>query len=240
MEKLIAGASELGLSLTPVQLEQFQVYYRELVVWNRRTNLTAITGYEDVQLRHFLDSLSIATAVGEWLDQGERCRVLDVGSGAGLPGLPLKIAFPAIRLVLLDSVAKKTSFLLHLTELLRLEGVEIVTGRAEELAHREDYREASDVVLSRAVAPLSTLLELTLPFCHVGGVFVAQKKGKVDLEVEAAARAVTILGGNLREVKPIELESLPDGRYLVVVDKVTPSPLRYPRRTGVPARRPLL
>ena len=238
MEKLKAGAAELGLELSPAQLEQFESYYRELTNWNQRANLTAVTGYEEVQLKHFLDSLSVVLA---WTLPAERQNfaVIDVGSGAGLPGIPLKIAFPAVRLTLLEATAKKAVFLRHIVAELGLDGVEIVAGRAEEIAHQPRYREKFDLVLSRAVAALPTLVELALPFTAVGGSFIAQKKGAIDDEISRAGRAISLLGGRLREVKEIKLSSLPDGRRLIVIDKRSPTPEQYPRRPGIPAKRPL-
>ena len=165
-------------------------------------------------------------------------RLLDVGAGAGLPGLPLKILYPGLDLVLLDSTAKKTAFLRHLSARLGLEDVEVETGRAEELAHQPRYREQFDVVVSRAVAALPSLVELTLPFCRVGGTFIAQKRGQIGQEIEAAATAIGILGGELREVRRVELEGLV-GHLLVVVAKRSPTPQRYPRRPGIPWRRHL-
>jgi 16S rRNA (guanine527-N7)-methyltransferase len=235
MEKLKVGARKLGLELTLGQLERFEVYYRELVDWNRQINLTAITDYEEVQLKHFLDSLTIALAWQPAVGNS----VIDVGTGAGMPGIPLKIAFPEIKLVLLEATAKKVSFLHHITQTLELNDVEIIVGRAEEVAHVARYRESFGLVLSRAVAPLPTLVELTLPFCAIGGSFIAQKKGGMDDEVSRADKAITILGGSLREVKRIELEEFADERYLVVIDKIAPTPERYPRRPGVPGKRPL-
>jgi 16S rRNA (guanine527-N7)-methyltransferase len=234
MEKLKAGAKKLGIELTPAQLEQFDAYYYELVDWNQSVNLTAITDYEEVQLKHFLDSLTIALA---WLGRGSS--VIDVGAGAGIPGIPLKIAFPSIKLVLLEATAKKVSFLHHIREKLGLNDVEIIVGRAEEVAHVPGYREQFELVLSRAVAPLPTLVELTLPFCVVGGSFIAPKKGSVDEEIAQADKAISTLGGKLREVKRIELEEFADERYLVVIDKVAPTPEKYPRRPGIPGKRPL-
>ncbi len=235
MENLKAGARKLGLGLTPSQLEQFEIYYRELVDWNKRVNLTAITGYEEVQIKHFLDSLTVVLA---W-QPSKTDAVIDVGTGAGVPGIPLKIAFPNIELVLLEATAKKADFLHHITQKLGLDDVEIVVGRAEEVAHEAQYCERFNLVLSRAVAPLPTLVELTLPFCAIGGSFIAQKKGAVDEEVSGADKAVGLLGGSLREVKRIDLAEFADGRYLVVIDKVSPTPEQYPRRPGIPAKRPL-
>lgn len=238
MEKLNAGAQKLGLHLSPKQLEQFNIYYQELVDWNRRVNLTSITGYEEVQVGHFLDSLTVTLAMKLPASVGS-FGIIDVGSGAGLPGLPVKILLPDVKLVLLEATAKKANFLRHLIAKLVLDDVEVVVGRAEEVAHDAQFRERFELVLSRAVAPLPTLAELTLPFCTVGGSFVAQKKGAIDLEVSKASRAITMLGGNLREVKGVDLEEFSDKRWLIVVDKVMPTPQQYPRRPGIPAKRPI-
>ena len=239
MEKLNAGAEKLGLQLSPRQLEQFQVYYQELVDWNRRVNLTTITDYEDVQVKHFLDSLTLTLA---WQPQqnSAELRLIDVGTGAGIPGIPIKILFPDIKLVLLEATTKKTTFLHHLKQKLELDDVEIVVGRAEEVAHNTQYRERFNIVLSRGVAPLPTLVELTLPFCTVGGSFIAQKKGAINQEINQTAKAISLLGGSLREVKRIDLPEFTDERRLIIIDKLSPTPQRYPRRPGIPAKRPLV
>ena len=239
MKRLESGAQKLGLHLSPKQLEQFHIYYQELIDWNREMNLTSITGYEEVQVKHFLDSLTVTLAVKS-LSAGESFGVIDVGTGAGLPGIPLRILWPSIRLVLLEATAKKANFLHQLIAKLGLDSVEVVVGRAEEVAHNAQYREKFELVLSRAVAPLPTLAELTLPFCAVGGSFVAQKKGDIDKELDGASRAINMLGGNLREVKAVDLEEFGDKRCLVVIDKVKPTPPQYPRRPGIPAKRPIV
>ena len=239
MEKLYSGAKKLGLELSPGQLRQFDIYYQELVAFNQRVNLTRITDYEAVQLNHFLDALTLSL-VWPPAKPGARLRVIDVGSGAGIPGLPIKILFPDIKLTLLDATTKKAAFLDHLSRKLALDNVEITVGRAENIAHQAGYRESFDMVLARGVAPLVTLAELTLPFGCPGSSFIAQKKGDINPEIAEASWAISLLGGELREIKMISLEEFADDRKLVVVSKVSPTPKAYPRRPGIPHKRPLL
>lgn len=238
LERLIYGAKQLGLSLTSRQIEQFQLYYEELVEWNKKVNLTAITTYEEVQLKHFLDPLTMVPALENetWI-KGDFL-LLDVGTGAGIPGVPLKIFFPKVRLVLLESIAKKTAFLQYLIDRLDLECVDVLTGRAEDIARKESCREKFDLVVTRAVGKLATIAELTLPFCRQGGLLIAPKKGQIGEELCQAEKAIDILGGRLREVKEIKVEGL-EIRSLVIIEKISSTPHRYPRRTGVPARCPL-
>ena len=238
MELLTRGAAELGIRLDGMQLAQFHRYHREIVDWNGRVNLTSVTGWEEVQTRHFVDSLTVITALPKAvLSSGGR--VLDVGSGAGLPGLPLKIAFPDLRMTLMDATAKKTAFLEHVTRVLKLDDVEVCTGRAETLAHDPGHRESYDAVLARAVARLPVLAELCLPFCLPGGIVVAQKGAGIDDEILEAQDAVEAMGGALRDVKEVAARGLGEGRVLVVLDKTRPTPEAFPRRPGIPAKRPL-
>jgi len=161
-------------------------------------------------------------------------------TGAGFPGIPLKVFLSQSRLVLLDSKAKKATFLQHVIEQLELDDAEVVVGRAEEIAHRPLLRENFTLVVSRAVASLPTLVELALPFCHMGGKFIAQKKGQIEQELVQAGKAIDVFGGELSQVKKVELEELSDERYLVIIDKISPSPEKYPRRAGTPARHPII
>lgn len=238
LTELTDGANRLGLELDSRQLEQFEIYYHELVSWNQKTNLTAITDYKSVQIKHFLDSLTIAPALPHPFPT--ELRLLDVGAGAGFPGLPLKILRPQIRLVLLEATGKKVAFLEHIVSALKLTGVEVLAQRAEEAAHTSEYRAHFDIVTSRAVAELPALLELTLPFCRPGGQVIAQKKGDIRTELDRASRALEILGGQLTETKEVNLPLFVDSRCLVVVTKAAPTPDTYPRRPGIPVKRPLI
>jgi 16S rRNA (guanine527-N7)-methyltransferase len=238
MEKLVDGVRQLGLPLTDHQLNQFQVYYEQLADWNSRVNLTGITGYEEVQIKHFVDSLSIVLTLegAKWADGN--FALLDIGTGAGMPGIPLKLVYPKAKLVLLDSIAKKTAFLVHITERLRLEGVEVLTSRAEEIGHLAEYRERFDLVVCRAVSQLATVAELTLPFCTIGGIAVVPKKARIESELSEADSAVTLLGGKLKTVQQVAVRGLEE-HVLVVLEKTSPTPVAYPRRPGIPAKRPL-
>ncbi len=239
MNRLISGSQKLGIDLSHLQIEQFEAYYREIVTWNERMNLTAITDYEEVQTKHFLDSLTVITAINT-AERAQPLSVIDVGTGAGLPGIPLKIVLPHIRLVLLEATTKKCKFLQHITDILSLKDTEIVNARAEAGAHDTRYRERFYLVLSRAVSSLPVLVELALPYCAVGGLFIAQKKGGIGNEIEQSQKAIEVMGGSLKEVKPISLEELNDKRHLVVIDKARPTPAGYPRHPGRPAKRPLV
>ena len=237
MEVLIEGAARLGIDLDGEQVERFRSYYDELATWNETVNLTAVTGWEEVQARHFLDSLAVASALpASVLDS--RGRVLDVGTGAGFPGLPLKIAYPQIDLALLEATAKKTDFLRHVVDRLGLEGVEVVTGRAEEEAHRPEMRERFGVVVSRAVARLDVLAEFCLPFCAVGGVMVAQKGPQVREEIRKARNAIETLGGRANDRGMLVRPPVGVGT-LVIIEKQCATPPNYPRRPGIPSKRPL-
>jgi 16S rRNA (guanine527-N7)-methyltransferase len=237
MNYLKDGAAKLGIKLNSQQLEQFDTYYRELLEWNRKINLTSITDFKEVQLKHFLDSLTISLAIEQPTTSR---RFIDVGSGAGFPGLPLKIAFPSIKLVLLEATGKKAAFLRHLVQKLELNEVEVVVGRAETVAHDTRYRQQFDTVLCRAVAPLSVVVELTLPLCAIGGSTIIQKKGDIDTELGQAARAIETLGGSQPELRKIELTEFTDRRYLVLIKKESATPEKYPRRPGIPVKRPII
>jgi 16S rRNA (guanine527-N7)-methyltransferase len=237
MDRLFSGVQKLlGLTPSPQQRRAFQAYYQELVEWNSRFNLTAITDFEGVQIRHFLDSLSCLLALPP---ANQPLSLIDVGTGAGFPGLPLKIVRPAWRLTLLEATGKKTQFLCHLIERLELTGVTVINDRAEQVGHDPTHRESYDWVLARAVAEMPTLAEYLLPLCKVGGRCLAQKGENAIAEVSRAEQALNMLGGRLNRLIPVELPGLAEVRHLVVVDKVASTPGKYPRRPGMPAKRPL-
>lgn len=238
MEKLEAGARRLGLALSEEQVGLFEAYYEALMRWNRRINLTGITDRDEVQVKHFVDSLAITLALDGVFWAGGSFGLLDVGTGAGMPGIALKIAYPRARLVLVDSVAKKTAFLQEVVGQLGLQGVEVVTRRAEELAHLGGYREGFDLVVCRAVGSLATVAELMLPFCVTGGLAVSPRKGDTEGEVARAGKAIDVLGGRLRAVRDVGVDGL-EGHVLVIMEKAAATPAAFPRRPGVPAKRPL-
>jgi len=238
MDTLIAGAREMNITLTKAHLAAFESCYRELMDWNRRFNLTAITDREGVLVRHFLDSLSCLQALPRE-ELAEGASVIDVGTGAGFPGLPLKIVYPEMRLTLLEATHKKTTFLEHMVHLLEMKEVKVIHGRAEELGQAPSCRERYDWALARAVAKMSTLVEYLLPLVRVGGAVLAQKGESAAAEVHEAEAAIVTLGGRVRQLTPVKLRGLAETRYLVVVDKVAATPEKYPRRPGMPKKSPL-
>lgn len=235
MKLLAEGARQFGLTLTPAQLEQFQKYCDALMDWNRRFNLTAIEGRDQIQIKHFLDSLSLLTV---WRPEGQPC-VMDVGAGAGFPGIPLKIACPQIRLTLVEATAKKVEFLRHIIALLGLSDAIALHERAETLGRRSPYREQYDLVVARAVAALPELAEYTLPFARVKGLVVAYKGPAAVQEAQQAEYALAVLGGRLERMVRVEVPGLAEERYLVLFRKIAPTPAQYPRRPGVPHKHPL-
>ena len=224
---------KISVDLSEKQLEQFQIYYEMLVEKNKVMNLTGITEWDEVLEKHFLDSISLIRAV----DLNQELTVMDMGTGAGFPGLPLKIAFPNLKVTLADSLNKRVHFLQEVIDELSLTGIEAIHGRAEDMARDAVYREKYDLAVSRAVANLSTLSEYCLPFVKIGGQFVSYKSGECDEEVAASKSAVFLLGGKLKEVVKFELGD--SGRSFIVIDKVNGTPKTYPRKAGTPAKKPL-
>ena len=232
---LAEGAAAMGQPLSAGQLALFEGYQALLLDWNRRLNLTAVRDPAGIQLRHFLDSLSCAAVTGD-LDGR---RLVDVGAGAGLPGLPLKILYPGLALTLVESVAKKARFLEAAVAELGLEGVTIVVDRAENVGHMAGHREAYDWAVARAVAALPALAEYLLPLCRIGGWMLAQKGPKAAAELQEAAYAIGVLGGGQAMVHDVQVPGLDEIRTLVVAEKVAATPADYPRRPGLPGKSPL-
>lgn len=227
--------SLLGIQLTSTQLAALKIYEHELLAWNSRYNLTAISDPDQVGIKHFLDSLSCLLVMRESTFN----RVIDIGTGAGFPGLPLKIVCPSIQLTLVDSVRKKVDFCNHIVKTLGLEGVSVLHERVENMGKKDDYREQFDWGVARAVASMSILAEYLLPLVSVGGSMLAMKGESAPAEVQSAEHALRILGGHLNRLVPVLLPGVVEERYLVVVDKVAASPQKYPRRAGIPGKRPL-
>ncbi len=229
------AAAVLDLTLSPEQEAQFDQYARELAVWNVHTNLTAIIDLDGVRLRHFLDSLTIIKAVP--MPPGSK--VIDVGTGAGFPGLPLKMVCPDIQLTLLEATGKKVAFLQHLTDLFKLDNVINIHARAEDAAHDSAHRAAYDLVVARAVARLPSLIEYLLPFAKVGGLCVAMKGRTAQDEAADSGNALAALGGRIKGIETFQLPSVEDPHHLVIIEKIAPTPREYPRKPGIPTRNPL-
>lgn len=243
LHALQEGCAALGIALSTRQLAQFQRYYEELVQWNAKFNLTAITDYTDVQVKHFLDCLAalplIAEEVGEALPLTTPRHLLDVGTGAGFPGLPLRLAAPRLKLTLMDGTGKKVKFLQTVTQALGLPGVEVVQGRAEEMGRRSDHRGQYDLVTARAVAPLATLVEYILPFVRRGGLAVVYKGPSATQEFVDARKAIDLLGGETVRLAPVRVPLMEEQRFVLLIKKVRPTPERYPRGQGLPRKQPL-
>lgn len=232
-------AEQLGEPLDTAQLAAFARYGELILQWNRRVNLTSVTDWDEIQRRLFADSLALAPYVRRaCAEAGDRCRLIDIGTGAGIPGIPLKLALPWLEVTLVDATGKKVSFLEAAIRALGLTGTSAVHGRAETLARDPRYRAAFDVVTARAVAPLPVLLELCMPFCRTGGWGIFPKGAGVDGEVASAERALRALGARLVAVDPVPVDEL-RGTVVVVVRQERPVPEQYPRRPGIPAKRPL-
>ena len=226
---------EINVELTDNQCDQFDKYYEILVEWNKVMNLTAIIEFEDVVEKHFLDSISLCQV----MDLKKPLTLLDLGTGAGFPGIPLKIMFPELKITLADSLNKRLLFLNEVMEALNLKDIETVHGRAEELSKRKDYRESFDLCVSRAVANLSTLSEYCLPFIHTSGKFISYKSGEVEDELKDAKKAVFVLGGEIEDVIHFTLPDSDIKRSFVVINKVHATPKAYPRKAGTPSKSPL-
>jgi 16S rRNA (guanine527-N7)-methyltransferase len=239
MDLLARTAEGLGLPLNAQQLQQFEDYYHQLIAANRRVSLTSITDYQEVQRRHFGESLAVVAALyrAGVLKPDEGARVLDLGAGAGFPGLPMRIVHPALRLTILEATRKKTAFLEQLLARLALQDVAVITERAEAVAHEPAHRESYDLVLARAVAPLAVLVELVLPFLKVGGFLAAPKGSRAPQEIAEAGHALALCGGRTLSAEPLPSPTLP--LTLVLVEKMAPTPAAYPRRPGIPTKRPL-
>lgn len=227
--------SELGITLNEKQFAQFDRYYELLTEWNKVMNLTGITEYEEVNEKHFVDSLSIVKAV----DINQIHTVIDVGTGAGFPGIPLKIAFPHLKITLLDSLNKRIKFLNTVIEELKLSDINTIHGRAEDYGRQPEYREKYDLAVSRAVANLSTLSEYCIPYIRVGGIFVSYKSGEVEDEVESSKTAIKVLGGTQNKIVKFQLPGSDISRSFIKVEKIKNTGKKFPRKAGMPGKEPI-
>lgn len=227
--------NELGITLTDQQKQQFVKFYELLVEWNKVMNLTGITECEEVNEKHFVDSLSIVKAI----DISKVETIIDVGTGAGFPGIPLKIAFPHLKVVLLDSLNKRIKFLDTVIDELGLVDIKTIHGRAEDFAKQSDYREQFDLCVSRAVANLATLSEYCIPYVKKGGLFVPYKSGEIEEEIDQSKKAVHVLGGKIEDVVKFRLPGTEIGRSFVIIRKLQNTARKYPRKAGLPSKEPI-
>ena len=236
MERLARDAQQLfNVHLTGRQVMALVNYERELLDWNQKFNLTAIRDQEAIRTKHFLDSFSCVLA---WKANPPQ-HLVDVGTGAGFPGIPLKILYPNMKLTLVESVGKKAMFCHHIVRVLGLEGVDVIRSRAEDIGQKNEHREAYDWAVARAVASLNILCEYLLPLVKVGGMMLAQKGEGGPAEAQSAETAMKLLGGKLKQLSPVHLPGVADDRYIIVVNKVAATPPQYPRKAGMPAKQPL-
>jgi len=237
MEKLVHDAQELfHIHLTGRQVMSLITYEKELLEWNQKFNLTAIRDVESIRTKHFLDSFSCIQA---WKASPPPARIIDVGTGAGFPGLPLKILYPGMKLTLVESVGKKAMFCQHIVSVLGLDDVDVIHMRAEDLGHDPKHREGYDLAIARAVAKLNVLSEYLIPLVKIGGKVLAQKGESGPAEAQSAEHAMKLLGGKLEQLVPVNLPGVADDRYLIVVNKIAATPPKYPRKPGIPTKQPL-
>ncbi|WP_138264161.1 16S rRNA (guanine(527)-N(7))-methyltransferase RsmG [[Clostridium] hylemonae] len=226
---------ELNISISDRQEEQFEQFYDLLIEWNKVMNLTGITEYEEVVEKHFVDSLSLVKAI----EIDKIHSVIDIGTGAGFPGIPLKIAFPHLNITLLDSLNKRIRFLDTVIDRTGLKDISTIHGRAEDYAKQKEYREMYDLCVSRAVANLATLSEYCIPYIRIGGIFISYKSGDVENEKEDSRNAAALLGGRIKDTVKFQLPGTDIGRSFVIIEKERQTAKRYPRKAGLPLKEPL-
>lgn len=236
-DRLSRELNQFSIILENSQINQFYQYYELLDEWNKVMNLTAITDQNEVITKHFVDSLALVKAMGEI--STKEYKIIDIGTGAGFPGIPLKIAFPQLKITLMDSLNKRIKFLNEVIEQLGLKEITAVHSRAEDLGRDKDYREKYDLSVSRAVANLSTLSEYCMPFVKPGGFFISYKSGKIEEELSSAKHAIFLLGGKVNRIESFTLDGAEAERTLIKIEKVSEISKKYPRKAGVPGKEPL-